>query len=40
MMRGAHLFGLSNVLQVGLEPAGATVAAVAASTFSQCNMLW
>jgi hypothetical protein len=39
MTRGAHLFGLSNVSQAGLEPAAAA-AVVAALKFSQCNGLW
>jgi hypothetical protein len=39
VMRGAHLFGLSNVLQAGLEPAVAAEVAVAALKFSQCNVL-
>jgi hypothetical protein len=33
----AHLFGLLNVSQAGLE---LVVAAVAAFLFSQCNMAW
>jgi hypothetical protein len=39
-MCGAHLFGLSNVSQAGLEPAVATKVAVAVLKFSQCNVLW
>jgi hypothetical protein len=45
-MVGAHLFGLPNVFQAGLEPevvavtavAVAAVVVVAAHLFSQCNM--
>jgi hypothetical protein len=40
MMCGTHLFGLSNVLEAGLEPALAAEVAVAALKFSQCNVLW
>jgi hypothetical protein len=36
---GAHLFGLLNVLQAGLEPVVASVVVVAALKFSQCNVL-
>jgi hypothetical protein len=36
---GAHLFGLSNVSQAGLEPA-VVVALVAVHLFSQCNVAW
>jgi hypothetical protein len=39
-MHGAHLFALSNVLQVGLEPVVAAVAVMASLKFSQCNVLW
>jgi hypothetical protein len=45
MYNNIHLFGLSNVLQAGLElavvvAAVAAVAAVEAHKFSQCNMVW
>jgi hypothetical protein len=36
MMLGAHLFGLLNVSQAGLEP----VAVVPLHLFSQCNVAW
>jgi hypothetical protein len=42
-MLGAHLFGLMNVSQAGLEPAVEVVtaaAAAAAHLFSQCNVAW
>jgi hypothetical protein len=38
MMHGAHLFGLPNVLQAGLELVVAV--AVAAHKFFQCNVVW
>jgi hypothetical protein len=45
MILGAHLFGLPNVSQVGLELAAvvarvAMMAAVAAYLVSQCNVVW
>jgi hypothetical protein len=39
-MHGAHLFGLSNVWQVGLEPVATAEVVVATLRFSQCNVLW
>jgi hypothetical protein len=39
VMHGAHLFGLPNVSQAGLEPAAVATAA-AAHKFSQYNMAW
>jgi hypothetical protein len=37
MMLGAHLFGLPNVSQAGLEPASGSTGAL---LFSQCNIAW
>jgi hypothetical protein len=38
---GAHLFGLLNVSQAGLEPVVLVVQVVAAvHLFSQCNVVW
>jgi hypothetical protein len=40
ILHGAHLFGLSNISEAGLEPAAAAESAVATLKFSQCNVLW
>jgi hypothetical protein len=40
VMLGAHLFGLQNVLQAGLELAAAMTTVVVAALFSQCNVAW
>jgi hypothetical protein len=40
MMHGAHLFGLLNVSEAGLEPVVAAEAVVTSLKFSQCNVLW
>jgi hypothetical protein len=37
-MLGAHLFGVLNVSQAGLEPTVEVV--MAAHKFSQCNVAW
>jgi hypothetical protein len=37
VMLGAHLFGLLNISQAGLEPASGSMVAL---LFSQCNVMW